>query len=91
VANYRAEPRSFDVVTARAVASPDVLLMELLKIVATDGLLALFKTEAPVLSRPETAIGDACADPCARAVARSFQGGAARRLKQHIVVTWLVL
>lgn len=53
VANYRAEPRSFDVVTARAVASPDVLLMELLKIVATDGLLALFKTEAPVLSRPE--------------------------------------
>jgi 16S rRNA G527 N7-methylase RsmG len=53
VANYRAEPRSFDVVTARAVASPDVLLVELPKIVATDGLLALFKTEAPVLARPE--------------------------------------
>lgn len=38
-----------------------------------------------------TAIGDACADPCARAVARSLQCGAARRLKQRIVVTWLVL
>ena len=52
VANYQAEPQSFDVVAARAVASSDVLLVDLPKIVSSDGLLALFKTEAPVLAPP---------------------------------------